>query len=294
MAIVYRQLKEALLMPDGKHPLISHLKQKQHLLETNDPAHKAIKAVAIFEGGGMRGVYGSGVIVGLEQLGMNEVFDGLVGISAGACNAAYLAAHQAAVGPSVFYDDLPTGHFISLRRFGDFMDMGLLADVFRNRKPLDQQALRASRSELYVGMTNVKTVQPKYLKLSDMPQKFDVVNALIASSALPGYTKTAIDIEGEWYSDGLTTCNDPIGYAINELGATDILLVMNIPLGRGAKLTQLEKMRDRVLLKDYSSGFVQAHQSRHQLNTLIAGYDLPVVTEKFPTLRGAPHYLCRR
>ena len=275
MAIEYRELKTALLDAHSKHPLVDHLKRKQQLLKANDPAHKAIKTVAIFVGGGMRGVYGSGVIVGLEQRGMNEVFDSLVGISAGACNAAYLAAHQAAVGPSVFYDDLPRGRFVSRRRFSDFMDMGLLADVFHNKKPLNQRALRASRSELYIGMTDVKTVRAMYLKLSDIAEGFDIVNALIASSLLPGYTKTEVEIEGRRYSDGLTTCHDPIGYAINELGATDILLVMNIPLGRRTKLTHVEKVSNRILLKGFSPEFVQAHQNRHHLNALVASYKYP-------------------
>jgi predicted patatin/cPLA2 family phospholipase len=275
MATEYKKLKDSLI--DGSyHPLIQHIWLKRHLLKANDPAHQTIKSVAVFEGGGMRGVYGSGVIVGLEQLGLNDVFDDLVGISAGACNAAYLAAHQAIVGPSVFYDDLPKGRFVSTRRFGDFMNMELLADIFRNKKPLDQQALRASRSELYIGMTDVEAARAKYLKLSYMPKDFDVVNALIASSAIPGYTKKIVKIEGRHYSDGLSTCHDPIGFAISELGATDILVVLNIPLDKEAtKLTSFEKARSRLLFKDYSQDFVNAHQSRHYLNGLVASYEYP-------------------
>jgi predicted patatin/cPLA2 family phospholipase len=270
METPYPRLSQALVTSESGHLLVEHLQEKQRLLTAHDPAHKAIKTVAIFGGGGMRGVYGSGVIDGLEQLGMNAVFDDLIGISAGACNAAYLAAHQAAVGPSVFYDVLPNNGFIKKRHPRNLMDMDLLADVFRNRKALDQTALRGSRSHLYIGMTDVETGTAKYLGLRDMPEDFDVVNALIASSSIPGVTEAVRAIEGKRYSDGLSSCTDPLTYAVDVLGATDILVVMNSPLGATTKLTVLEKTINKIILRGFSPAFKQAHESRHVTNGLFA------------------------
>ncbi len=270
MENAHNRLSQALLTNSVGHPLVEHLLEKRRLLSAHDPAHRAIRTVAIFGGGGMRGVYGSGVIDGLEQLGMNEVFDDLIGISAGACNAAYLASHQAAVGPSVFYDVLPNNGFIKKRHPRNLMDMDLLADVFRHRKALDQAALRGSRSRVHIGMTDTETGEAKYLSLCDMPEDFDVVNALIASSSIPGITGIVRDIEGKQYSDGLSSCTDPLAYAIDVLGATDILVVMNSPLGATTKLTILEKTINKIILRDFSPAFKRAHESRHVTNGLFA------------------------
>lgn len=270
METTHPRLSEAILSNGVRHLLAEHLIQKQQLLLAHDPAHQAIKAVAIFGGGGMRGAYGSGVIDGLEQLGMNETFDDLIGISSGACNAAYLAAHPAAVGPSVFYDVLPKGGFINKRHPRNFMDLDLLADVFRNQKALDQDVLRYSRSNVHIGMTDAETGDARYLGLRDMPKNFDVVNALIASSSVPGITGVVRKIESKQYSDGLSSCTDPITYAINVLGATDILVVMNSTLGGKTKLTILEKAINKLVLRKFSLVFKQVHESRHATNGLFA------------------------
>lgn len=217
----------------------------------------------------MRGVYGSGVGVGLEQLGMNETFDDLIGISAGAGNAAYFAAHQATVGPTVFYDDLSNGGFVSMRNPRNMMNLAVLAEVLRDKKPLDQRALRKSRSRLHIGMTDAENGRARYLNIRDMPEDFDVVNALIASSSIPGFTQTVIEIQGRRYTDGLTSCTDPVGYAADVLGATDILVVMNRPLSDTPRMTLLEKAVNRIMLRRFTPEFIKAHEDRHRLNGLI-------------------------
>ncbi len=232
METTYPRLSQALLTNEAGHLLVDHLLDKQRLLSTHNPAHEAIKQLPY--------------------------------------NAAYLAAHQAAVGPSVFYDVLPNGGFINYRRPRSLMDLNLLADVFRSKKALDQNALRHSRSHLHIGMTNAETGQAEYLSLSDMREDFDVVNALIASSSVPGVTGVGRKIDGKQYSDGLSSCTDPITYAVNMLGATDILVVMNSPLGATTKLTILEKTINKIILRGFSPAFRQAHESRHTTNGLYA------------------------
>jgi predicted patatin/cPLA2 family phospholipase len=269
-------LNQALITTAIPHPLVARLKLKQQLLETNNAEHQAIRSVAVFDGGGMRGAYGGGVITALEQLDMNDVFDDLVGISSGACTAAYLAAKQAKLGASIFYEDLPKNGFINYRHPRKLLDMDVLAQAFREFKPLDQVAIRKSRSRLHFGMTSIKTGEGIYLGLENMPQDFDIIQALVASSSVPGLTKfPAAAINGRLYSDGLSACVDPLSYAIDTLGATDVLIVMNHPLDEGTKLTKLEIRLNRLLLRNFPSEFITAHESRHQNNGLVANRVYP-------------------
>ena len=87
----------------------------------------------------MRGVISAGMVSALETLGLTHAFDGIYGSSAGAINAAYFLAGQAAVGTAIYYEDINNRQFIDLRRAltgRPIVDLGfLLDDVARQRKP---------------------------------------------------------------------------------------------------------------------------------------------------------------
>lgn len=212
-------------------------------------------------GGGMRGVYSTGVTAGLEALSMGDIFDDAIGISAGACAVAYLLAGQAEVGPSVYYEDLPNKQFINLLRPKGIMDINFLEHVFREVKPLDQAAIRRSRTRMYVGLTEVTTGKGVYLNMTEHPQT-DIVSAVITSSALPGVAKQQAALGGTLYADGTTGCTMPIDFAIDVLGATDILVIMNYPFSRTEKLPPSEHLLDRIILRKYSKDFRTAHINR--------------------------------
>ena len=61
----------------------------------------------------MRGVVTAGMVVALEQLDLVDSFDRVYGCSAGATNGAYLVAGQAALGTTIYYENLNTGEFIN-------------------------------------------------------------------------------------------------------------------------------------------------------------------------------------
>lgn len=249
------------MAPGADHKLIDRLHEKQHLLQAGNPAHKDIKTALIIGGGGMRGVYSTGITAGLEALGLGEVFDDAIGISAGACAVAYLLAGQAEVGPSVYYDDLPNKEFINLRRPKGIMDIGFLEHVFREVKPLDQAAIRQSRTRMHVGLTEVATGKGVYLDMAEYPE-LDIVSAITTSSAVPVIVKQRAAINGVLYADGTTGCTTPIDYAIEALGATDILVIMNYPFSRIEKLPASERLLDRIMLRKYSKDFRTAHVNR--------------------------------
>jgi predicted patatin/cPLA2 family phospholipase len=244
------------------HPLVDRLRLKRELLEHGDPSHAEIKTALIIDGGGMRGVYAGGVVTGLQAVGMQETFDDVVGISAGACAGGYLLAGQAALGTSIYYEDLTSREFINLRRYKNIMNIGYLERIMRTTKALDVATIEKSRSHLRVGVTKVKDGSGHYIDVAAQP-KLDVVRTIIASSSLPGITKETVVIDGVAYSDGLSGCHDPIGYAINELGATDILVVLNRPITGKRSVPAAEKLLHRLVLRGFSKAFQEAHINRY-------------------------------
>src|SRR4051794_4948860 len=74
------------------------------------------RVALIIEGGGMRGVVSAGMVAALEQLELQEVFDGVFGASAGAVTGAYFIAGQARYGTTIFYEDINNRKFIDLTR----------------------------------------------------------------------------------------------------------------------------------------------------------------------------------
>ncbi|HEY1835385.1 MAG TPA: patatin-like phospholipase family protein [Candidatus Saccharimonadales bacterium] len=254
------RLGEQIIAAGAGHQLVDRLREKKRLLAAGDPAHERIRTALIIGGGGMRGVYSTGITAALEAFGFGDVFDDAIGISAGACAVAYFLAGQAAVGPSVYYEDLPNKQFINVLRPKNIMDIGFLEHVFREVKPLDQAAIRESRTRMHVGMTEVATGKGVYLNLSEYPQ-LDVVSAIITSSALPVIVKQQAAINGTLYADGTSGCTTPIDFAIKTLGATDTLVVMNYPFSR-EKLPASEHLLDRIILRKFSKDFRTAHIAR--------------------------------
>src|SRR5262249_44918899 len=64
------------------------------------------KACLSVEGGAMRGVILCAALMALEDLSMTDVFDEIYAASAGAVNAAYFLAGQAAYATSIYYQKI--------------------------------------------------------------------------------------------------------------------------------------------------------------------------------------------
>jgi predicted patatin/cPLA2 family phospholipase len=262
------RLDEQVLLPDTTNPLIERLLLKTYLLEQGDPAHESIRPALIVHGGGMRGVYSTGVTAKFEDLGLSDTFDNAIGVSAGACAVAYFLSRQASRGPSVYYDDLTNKDFINPFRLRGIMDIGYLENIFKNVKPLDQDVVRKSRTDMYIGLTDSASGSGSYLNVTKKPE-IDLARALVTSSAIPGVVKPQIPIDGTVYSDGSTGCTNTIDFAIDELNATDILVVTNRPLTDRSKTSTIGNFFSRIILRNYSREFQDSHIYRYSNHNLL-------------------------
>ena len=247
-------------------PVVKNIRLKKKMLDSGDPKHETIKPAIIFEGGGMRGAYQHGVGIALAELGMGEVFDTVVGLSNGAVTGAYFLSGQ-------HEQCIPILELLANSEFIDFfnpvrgekiLNMRYMEKVFRKFNPLDQEAVRRSRSNFFIGMTELRTGKGVYFDMKDSSR--DIVTDICASSSVPGLTKP-ITINGVKYSDAMTGCVNPVDFAL-EQGCTDILVVSNKPYGENNSQTIFERLFLRFVLRGYGypSEFLIAHLPRRQPN----------------------------
>lgn len=242
-------------------PLATRLLQKRELLRGDDPAHEKIKTALFIDGGGMRGVYGGGVVVALEKLGLTDAFDYVIGVSAGAANCAYFLSGQAELGNTLYYEDLAGKRFINLARWNKILDIDYLDEAFRRIKPLDYEKIRRSRSQFFAGVTVAETGTCEFLDLQD--PSIDIITAIRASTALPIVYNKNVAIDGVEYSDGTTACGIPVEFIVNELGCDTVLFVINRRLvDKPGKLAWYERLLLGIRSRHYSSDFRAAYLNR--------------------------------
>jgi len=250
----------------GNTLVVKNIRLKKEMLDSGNSDHERIKTAIIFEGGGMRGAYEDGVAIALAELGMGEVFDTVVGISRGAITGAYFLSgqHEQCV---PILELLATSEFIN--RLNPVigkktLDMKYIDKVFRKEKPLDQDAVRRSRSQFFIGMTEARTGNGVYFDMKN-PSR-DIVTAICASSSVPWFTKP-LTINGVEYSDAMTGCINPVDFAV-EQRCTDILVVSNKPYGENNSPNILKRPFLRLVLRGYgyTSEFLKVHLPRQQPN----------------------------
>ena len=149
----------------------------------SDP-HKLGLAI---EGGAMRGVVTSGMVAGLEALGLRDVFDAVYGASGGASNGAYFLSGQAAYGSSIYYTHINGRDFIDFLRplrGRPIINLDFLFnEVMTKRVVIDWGAIVDSRIEFKVIVTSVDDEDAFILE--DFQSREDLLMSLHASARLP-------------------------------------------------------------------------------------------------------------
>ncbi len=167
----------------------------------------------VLEGGGMRGVFTSGV---LDAFMKNErYFHYVVAVSAGACNGMSYISRQprrariSNIDMLVKYDYLGVHQLVS---HGCIYDPELLYERFPNELvPFDYDTYFSHADTFEVVTTNCLTGNAEYLsELSDRRRAIDIVHA---SSSLPYVCKT-IEVDGVPMLDGGIVDSIPIMRAI--------------------------------------------------------------------------------
>ena len=183
------------------------------------------KSGLVLEGGGMRGVFTSGV---LDAFMKHQLyFRYVVAVSAGACNGLSYASHQprrarlSNIDMLVKYDYLSLKHLI---RQGCIFDPELLYDRFPNELiPYDYDTYFSNDMTFEMVVTNCLTGRAEYLEEHEGNRQ-RLLDICRASSSLP-YVSKIIDVDGSLYLDGGIVDSIPVMRAI-ETGHERNVLVL--------------------------------------------------------------------
>lgn len=171
------------------------------------------KTGLVLEGGGMRGVFTSGVLDAFMK--HNLYFKYIVAVSAGACNGMSYVSRQPRRARVSNIDYLARYRYIGLRHLvtqGCIFDQELLYDKFPNELlPFDFDEYFRHAQSFEMVTTNCLTGQAMYLsEAHDRQRSLDIVKA---SSSLPFVSKI-VNVDGLPMLDGGIVDSIPIHRAI--------------------------------------------------------------------------------
>ncbi len=190
----------------------------------------ATRRVLVVEGGGMKASFANGVLSAFEEAQV-PAWHAVVGTSAGGALAAWYSAGQSRYAEHTWrYAEDP--RIVNLRRAllmqGPFMDHEKLFDVvYRHEHPLDVEALAKAPWPVIVTVADIHKGTCEYPDI----RQGDAIEWLKATGRLPFGSGGPVVVAGRAYIDGGTLDPIPVKYAVEQLGAREVVLIKNQPPG---------------------------------------------------------------
>ena len=186
-----------------------------------------MKVGLVLEGGGMRGLYTAGVLdVMMDHHFMPDV---VCGTSAGVTFGVNLLSQQR--GRVLRYNCRYIGErrYISLHSWlttGNMINKDFAYDLLpRELDPFDEATYEQSSAEFYATITNMRTGEAEYVRITDTWKQMDVIRA---SASLPIICQP-VEWNGEKYLDGGLADNIPLDKCL-ELGCDKVIIVLTRPM----------------------------------------------------------------
>jgi predicted patatin/cPLA2 family phospholipase len=191
-------------------------------------ASGAGKTALVLEGGGMRGVYTTGVLDRFLDEGL--FFDYIIGVSAGASHAVSYIARQKGRARRVNVEYCRRADYLGplcLIREGSLFGMDLLfKKIPFLLDPFDFERFTENVREYYAVATDLESAAPAYLA----PRGGDgLLSALKASCSLP-FVSPPVPIGGRRYLDGGVADSIPVRKALAD-GCDRLVVVLTQPKG---------------------------------------------------------------
>jgi predicted patatin/cPLA2 family phospholipase len=189
------------------------------------------RVALVIEGGALRGVVSAGMLTAIEQLGLRDAFDEVHGASAGAFNAAFLLAGQAAYLATLYQHGFGDPRFVSIRRAlrgGPVFDMDYVIDhVWTRQRPLRFDVIAACGIDLHCTATDADTAS--IVDLTELSTEEEIRCAVRASSRLPWLAGPPVRFRGMTLLDA--TLAEAIPVHAPSGTATDMLVLQTRPHG---------------------------------------------------------------
>jgi predicted patatin/cPLA2 family phospholipase len=206
---------------------IELLKERARLLQQGREPSDGRKIGLIVEGGAMRGVISCAALMALEELGLTRAFDEVYGASAGAVNAAYFLAGQAAYATTIYYQRINNSRFIRHLWRRKIVDIdGLFDSVIAGDRPLHIEKVLDSRSKFFISIADSST-GAAFLDLAQSSVT-PLLTLLKATTAMPMFYNELVNVNGRECFDGALINPLPVLDAV-ESGCTDLLVLLTRP-----------------------------------------------------------------
>ena len=168
----------------------------------------------ILEGGGMRGLYTTGVLDFFLDKGLE--FSACYGVSAGSANGCNFISKQRKRNFQVntdYLEDKNYASIYSLLTTGNFFGTEMCYHkVPVELNPFDFETFRAYKGEFYAVVTDCETGQPQYLRVQDMHKDMEKIRA---SCSLPLMAEM-VKIDGHLYLDGGLSDSIPVRQSVKD------------------------------------------------------------------------------
>jgi len=213
------------------HPVVQTLQRRREEGSRPGARSDGRRVALVIEGGGMRGVVSAGMTAAIEQLGLRDAFDEVHGASAGAFNAAFLLAGQAAYLATLYQFGFGDPRFVSLARAlrgGPAFDMDhVINHVWTRERPLRFEDILASGIELHCTATDAD--RAAIVDLADLRSQEEICCALRASGRLPWLAGGPVTFRGMRLLDA--TLAEAIPVEVPRSKVTHMIVLQTRPSG---------------------------------------------------------------
>ncbi|MDR0516813.1 MAG: patatin family protein [Fibromonadaceae bacterium] len=179
----------------------------------------------VLEGGGLRGLYTSGVIDFFLEKGVEFPF--VIGVSAGAGYGCSLVSKQHGRNLRILREFRNDPRYLSLGSYiktGNYFGLDFIYNEIPKHIPFDTKAFLESPSRFVSVCSNVETGEAEYLEKDE-----DILQVLKASSAVPFMSKI-VECKGKKLLDGGIADAIPLKKSV-ELGFSKNVVILTRPKG---------------------------------------------------------------
>lgn len=220
-------------------------------------------------GGGLRGIYGAGVLD--RCLDDSVSFDYCIGVSAGSANIASYTAGQRGRNYRFYSDYSFRKEYMSLSNFiksGSYIGLDYVYSTLTNQggeDPLDFEVMSAYNGVIKTVATNALTGQAHYFDINDYA--LNEYEVLKASCALPLVCKP-INIQNVPYFDGGVSDPVPFEKAFAD-GCDKVVLVLTKPISDISNVNKRNELAARLMESKYPALAKQLYSMQEKYNASV-------------------------
>ncbi|WP_079411587.1 patatin-like phospholipase family protein [Alkalithermobacter paradoxus] len=177
----------------------------------------------VLQGGGMRGIYTSGVLDFFMEKDL--YFPYIIGVSAGACNGCAYVSKQIGFAKKMYLDYIYDPRYINYKNVfkgKSVLGMDFIFDEIPNSvNPFDFESFKSSNHRFIVTTTDYTTGEPVYF---DKDECDDIFMAIRASSSIPFITPP-VNFSGMQLIDGGVSDPIPIKKSLQDGNESNVVVL---------------------------------------------------------------------